>query len=97
MEEKLRVDREVLRACSVPSVLPAWSGNTRQVAFLFMTEDGLDFEVSGLGDPFSVIPPASALPVYQCTKFYRPRLVKLCEGLGAKSFASAMASETCDL
>lgn len=44
MEEKLRVDREVLRACSVPSVLPAWPGNTRQVAFLFMTEDGLDFE-----------------------------------------------------
>ena len=45
MEEKLRVDREVLRTCSVPSVLPAWPGNTRQVAFLFMTEDGLDFEV----------------------------------------------------
>ena len=54
MEEKLRVDREVLRTCSVPSVLPAWPGNTRQVAFLFMTEDGIDFEV-----PFSV----------QCTNF----------------------------
>lgn len=48
MEEKLRVDREVLRACSVPPVLPAWPGNTRQVAFLFMTEDGLDFEVGGV-------------------------------------------------
>ena len=48
MEEKLRVDREVVRQCSVPSVLPAWPGNNRQVAFLFMTEDGLDFEVRGL-------------------------------------------------
>lgn len=44
MEEKLRVDREALQSSSVPSVLPAWPGNTRQVAFLFMTVDGLDFE-----------------------------------------------------
>jgi len=44
MEEKLRVDREALQSSSVPSVLPAWPGNTRQVAFLFLTVDGLDFE-----------------------------------------------------
>ena len=44
MEEKLRVDRAALQTSSVPSVLPAWPGNIRQVAFLFMTVDGLDFE-----------------------------------------------------
>jgi len=43
MAEKLQVDREVVRKFSVPSVLPSWPGSP-QVAFLFMTVDGLDFE-----------------------------------------------------
>ena len=44
MEEKMGIDREVVRQISAPSVSPAWPGNTRQIAFLFLTEDGLDFE-----------------------------------------------------
>ena len=39
---------EVVRKFSVPSVLPSWPGSP-QVAFLFMTVDGLDFEAGSWG------------------------------------------------
>lgn len=42
--EKMQVDTAVVRGTTVPLVPAAWPGNTKQVAFLFLTEDGLDFE-----------------------------------------------------
>ena len=37
------MDKSVVAQIQAPSMLPVWPG-VRQVAFLFLTEDGLDFE-----------------------------------------------------
>lgn len=42
--EKMETDLSVVQHFSVPSVLPAWPSSEKQVAFLFLTVDGLDFE-----------------------------------------------------
>lgn len=45
----MQVDTAVVRGTTVPLVPAAWPGNTKQVAFLFLTEDGLDFEAGAAG------------------------------------------------
>ncbi|CAE7820290.1 BC10 [Symbiodinium sp. CCMP2592] len=44
ISEKMETDLSVVQHFSVPSVLPAWPSSEKQVAFLFLTVDGLDFE-----------------------------------------------------
>jgi len=44
MDEKVEVDISVVRQFRVPPVIPVWPISQRQVAFLFLVMDGLDFE-----------------------------------------------------
>lgn len=60
MDEKVEVDISVARQFRVPPVLPVWPTSQRQVAFLFMMMDSLDFEdvwdrfFAGATDAYSI-------------------------------------------